>query len=210
MNKTQIFLPALVILGAASGCTRPSGLAPLDRPATVTASGARPQSEITVYRQGVLDPTGSLTTLQIKDASLRVVTTEDHATVEELVLRLADADLAPTEAMPQGVNLRQQELRILAPVEAPMVQREPNALTVRAHASLEYRAALVLDDGSIYKLGATKTEAADMDLRATRYEFGVQVTLDAAPQGKCWSIPGVIEVSDCSLFVETDGDAYAD
>jgi hypothetical protein len=209
-NKTRTLLPALLILGAAGGCTRPAGLAPLDRPATVTASGAQTQSQITIFRKGVLDPTGSLTTLQVKDASLRMVTTDDHATVEELVLKLADANLAPTEAMPEGVNLRQQELRIIAPVKAPMVQREANALTVRAHASLQYRAALVLDDGSLYTLGATQTEVGDMDLRATRYEFGVHVTLDAAPQGKCWSIPGVIDVSDCSLYVETDGDAYAD
>ena len=209
MKTKTIVLSALLVAGAA-GCTRPAGLAPLDQPATVTASGAQTQSEITMYRKGVLDPTGSLTTLRVKDASLRVVTTEDHATVEELVLKLADANLAPTEAMPEGVNLRQQELRIIAPVTAPMVQREANALTVRAHTSLQYRAALVLDDGSLYTLGATQTEVGDMDLRATRYEFGVHVTLDAAPQGKCWSIPGVIEVSDCSLYVETDGDAYAE
>lgn len=209
MNRTKLLLSALVVTSAAAtGCTRANlGLAPLDQPATITATGAQTQSEITVYRQGVLDPTGSLTTLRVRDAIVKLHTTEDHAVVDELVLKLADANMSATAEMPQGVNLRQQELRIVRAVDAPMEQHEPNALTVRAHTSLQYRAALVLDDGSLYTLGATDTEAGDLDIRATRYEFGVHVTVDAAPQGKCWSIPGVIEVSDCSLYVETDGDA---
>lgn len=208
MNRTKIVLSALLVAGAAAGCTRPNvGLAPLDQPATVSADGAQPQSEITVSRKGVLDPTASLTTLKVRDAAVRIKTEADHATVEELVLDLADADMSPTESMPEGVNLRQQQLLIAQPVAATILERTPDALTVRVHTSLVYRASLILDDGSLYTLGATTTEEGDIDLRATRYEFGVHVTADAAPQGKCWSIPGVIEVSDCSLYVESDGDA---
>jgi hypothetical protein len=162
---------------------------------------------VTLYRKGVLDPAGSLVTLAVKDATVRLKTSADKATIEELTLKLADANLAPTEAMPTGVNLRNQELLISRVTDAPMVERDANVLTVRAHTSLLYRAALILDDGSFYTLGSTETEEGDLDVRATRYEFGVHVTVDAGPQGKCWSIPGIIEVSDCSLYVETDGDA---
>jgi hypothetical protein len=105
------------------------------------------------------------------------------------------------------VNLRNQELRITQTVSAEMQERVPDALTARVHTSLQYRAAMILDDGTLYQLGNTMTEPVDLDVRATRYYGGVHVTVDGAPQGKCWSIPGVIDISNCSLYVETDGDA---
>jgi hypothetical protein len=210
MERTKMVFAALAMMGAASGCTRDNvGHAPLDQPAEVKATGAQPASMLTMYRKGVLDPAGSLTTLDIKDASVRFTTLHDKATVQELVFKLADANMPATESMPKGVNLRNQELHITQRVDAPMVQQEENAVTVRAHTTLTYKAAMILDDGSLYTLGGTESEPVDLDIRATRYEFGVHVIVDAAPQGKCWSIPGVLEVSDCSLFVETDGDAFS-
>ena len=210
MKRSKMMFAALAVMSVASGCTRANlGLAPLNQPADVKASGAQAASMLTMYRKGVLDPAGSLTTLAIRDASVHFTTVSDKATVLEMLFKLTDADLAPTEALPRGVALRNQELRITRRIDAPMVQREQNAVTVRAHTTLTYKAAMILDDGSLYTLGGTESEPVDLDIRATRYEFGVHVTVDAAPQGKCWSIPGVLEVSDCSLFVETDGDAFS-
>jgi hypothetical protein len=211
MKRSKLLLSILLIGGAAAttGCTRANelGLAPLDQPAIVKANGAQKTSEVTMYRMGTLDPQGTLLTMRVTDASVFFSTTADQAKVEELVFHLEDQNLAPTEALPQGVNLRNQELRITQTVSAPMEERDPNALTVRAHTALQYRAAMILDDGSLYTLGNTETEPVDLDVRATRYFGGVHVTVDGAPQGKCWSIPGVIEITNCSLYVETDGDA---
>src|SRR5205814_5766679 len=131
---------ALALMGAAGGCTSANmGLAPLDQPAEIKASGAQPASMLTMYRKGVLDPAGSLTTLDIRDASVHFTTLADKATVEEMVFKLADANLAATEALPEGVNLRNQELHITRRIDAPMVQREENAVTVRAHTTLTYK-----------------------------------------------------------------------
>lgn len=210
MKRSKLMLSALLVVGAvATGCTRPNetGLAPLDQPAIVKAIGAQKTSEVTMYRMGTLDPQGTLLTMAVTDASVLFTTTKDQAKVEELIFRLADQNLAPTEALPQGVNLRNQELRITSTVSATMEERVPDALTARVHTSLQYRAAMILDDGSLYQLGNTMTEPVDLDVRATRYFGGVHVTVDGAPQGKCWSIPGVIEITNCSLYVETDGGA---
>ena len=214
MKRSKLMLSALLVAGAAAatGCTRANelGLAPLDQPAIVKAQGAQRSSEVTMYRTGTLDPQGTLITMQVSDASVFFSTTEDKASVEELVFHLADTNMAATSTVPYGVNLRNQELRITQTVSAAMQEKTPDAVTTRIHTSLQYRAAMVLDDGSLYQLGNTMTEPVDLDIRATRYFGGVHVTVDGAPQGKCWSIPGVIDVSDCSLYVETDGDAYAD
>jgi hypothetical protein len=210
MKRSKMMLSAMLIVGAtATGCTRANeiGLAPLDQPAIVKANGAQKTSQVTMYRMGTLDPQGTLLTIPVRDAEVFFSTTKDQAKVEELVFRLEDQNLAPTSALPQGVNLRNQELRITQTVPAAMEQREPDALTAHVHTSLQYRAAMILDDGTYYQLGNTNTEAVDLDVRATRYFGGVHVTVDGAPTGKCWSIPGVIEITNCSLYVESDGDA---
>jgi hypothetical protein len=210
MNRSTLLLSLSLLAGGCSSAVAPLGRAPLDRPATVSANGAEKQSEVTMYRVGVLDPRGGLQTLAVEDASLRLSTSEQQAVVEELVIKLADTDFSPTEAMPDGIKLRNQELRLTAPVQgASMPERNVDAVTVHAHTNFVYRASMVLSDGSLYQLGAVEGEPVDFDVRATRYFGFVHVTIDAAPQGKCWSVPGIIEVSDCSLYVETDGDAYA-
>ena len=211
MKRSKLMLSALVLTSAAvaTGCTRPNelGLAPLDQPAIVKANGAQRSSEVTMYRMGTIDPQGTLITMQVTDASVFFSTTMDKASVEELVFHLADTNMAATSAVPYGVNLRNQELRITQTVSAAMQEKSADAVTTRIHTALQYRAAMILDDGTLYQLGNTMTEPVDLDIRATRYFGGVHVTVDGAPQGKCWSIPGVIEISNCSLYVETDGDA---
>jgi hypothetical protein len=210
MKRSKLILSALLVTSAAlTGCTRPNelGLAPLDQPAIVKADGVQSTSEVTMYRMGTLDPQGTLITMHVTDASVLFSTTADKASVQEMVFHLSDENLPATSALPSGVNLRNQELRITQTVSAEMQERVPDALTARVHTSLQYRAAMILDDGTLYQLGNTMTEPVDLDVRATRYYGGVHVTVDGAPQGKCWSIPGVIEISNCSLYVETDGDA---
>jgi hypothetical protein len=207
MKSTELTIVVAAVV-AASGCSHEKmGLAPLDQPAVVIASGAQPQSQVTIYRQGAMDPADSLTVVQVSNAFVRVTSDASHAHIDYLLFLLKDIDLAPTTAMPKGLRLRNQQLELDGGLAAELPQHEPNALTAQAHGSMTYRASMVADDGSLRPIGPVATKAADFDVRATRYEFGVRVTVDAAPQGSCWSVPGVLDVSNCSLYVETDGDS---
>jgi hypothetical protein len=209
MMKSKSLMIAFVVTAAASGCSKGSDSASvaLDQPATVRASGAMPQSQVTLYRLGVTDSTQALTTVQIRDANVKVFASGDRAILQELTLELADSDMAATDTLPNGVRLRNQQLRLTGWLPATVSQREPDALAVQAHGSLEYSGDLINSDGSLTKIGPVESDASDLDFHATRYEFGVKVTIDTTPQGKCWSVPSVLEVSNCSLFVDMQGDA---
>jgi hypothetical protein len=198
-----------VLAAGAVGCTRPTalGLAPLDQPAFITTTGAESQSEVTMYRLGALDPAAALVVVPVRDATVQVASTTSDAVVQQLVLRLADADLAPSQSMPNGVKLRNQELRIDAAMAARIEGRQANELDVAAHGVLSYHGEMLMPDGTLTALAATPTGAGELDVSIARWEFGVHVTLDAAPHGACWSVPGILEVSNCSLYVQSNGDA---
>jgi hypothetical protein len=211
MKASQMMVVALAAAAGASGCNESigMGLAPLDQPTMVVANNAQPQSQVTVYHQGALDPSASLTVLKVDNGFVRLRSESEQATVEQLIFLLADTDLGASTSMPQGLKLRNQRLELAAPLTADVTGKSMNSLTAHAHGSLTYHADLLDEDGRLRSLGAVQTDAADFDVRATRYEFGVHVTVDAAPQGTCWKIPGVLDISNCSLYVELDGDSIS-
>jgi hypothetical protein len=208
MIRNQLMLGTLAIVTVA-GCSHGigMGLAPLDRPAVVTATGAQPQSQVTLYHQGAVDPTSSLQVVRVSDAFVRLRSDANQARVEDLLFLLADTDVAPTDSMPNGLRLRHQQLQISGILDALLTQHEANAITAHARGTMVYSASSLGPDGKLYPLGPVQTQAGDFEVRAVRYEFGVHVTVDAAPHGDCWQIPGVIAVSNCSLYVATDGDS---
>jgi len=211
VSSLMMFGVATAMVVGAAGCNDGvgMGLAPLDQPAMIVANSAQPQSQVTVYHQGALDPSASLTVLKVENGFVRLRSDKEQATVEQLIFLLADAELAPSTSMPLGVKLRNQRLALDAPLSAEVSDKSMNGLTAHAHGSLTYRADLLDEDGRLRPLGPVPTDAADFDVRATRYEFGVHVTVDAAPQGTCWKIPGVLDISNCSLYVAMDGDSIS-
>jgi hypothetical protein len=211
-QQKMMMVAALAALGAAAtGCNGDVGmaLAPLDQPTMVVANDTQPQSQVTVYHQGTLDPGAGLAVLTVNKGFIRMRSEHNRATVEQLILLLGDTDLPPSGAMPNGLKLRHQSLELSTPVEADVNEKTMNALNVHAQGALSYRADLVQDDGTLRALGPVQANVSGFDVRATRYEFGVHVTVDAAPKGQCLSIPGVLDISNCSLFVELDGDSHA-
>jgi hypothetical protein len=210
-SALMMFGLATTMVAAVAGCSGGvgMGLAPLDHPAMVVANTAQPQSQVTLYHQGALDPSAALTVLKVENGFVRLRSDHEQAAVEQLIFLLADADLAPSTSMPQGLKLRHQRLSLEAPLGADVSDKTMNSLTAHAHGSLTYRADLLDEDGTLRSVGPVQTDDADFDVRATRYEFGVHVTVDAAPQGTCLKLPGLLDISNCSLYVTMDGDSIS-
>jgi hypothetical protein len=211
MKASQMMVVAFAAVAGTVGCGSgvSMNLAPLDQPAMVVANDTQPQSQVTVYHQGTLDPGDALTVLKVDNGFIRMRAGHQQATVEQLIFLLANVQLAPTTSMPKGLTLRNQRLELATPVSGEVNESNMNVLNVHAHGALTYYADLVQDDGTLRAIGPVQADATEFDVRATRYEFGVHVTVDAAPQGTCLRIPGILDISNCSLYVELDGDSHS-
>lgn len=188
------------------GCERPNpdGVAALDGPVVIVATGAKSSSQLGVHRQGPLDPAGSEATLAITNARFRLSTTATGRTeVELLDLGLADDDLPRSPQVPDGLKLRGQRLYAAAPLAATVEERGPDRLIARLSGSLRYHAGLLLDDGVVYPLGDSQA-SGELTVQVTRDESGVHLTLDAPPQSECAQIGDLLTFTRCSLFVESD------
>jgi len=201
---------ALFTLGA--GCTVPNTgepeMATLDQPALVTTSGARPESQLGVHREGPLDPIGHDLTVDVRDAKITLRTDDavKTALVTDLSLALDDMDLPASPEMPDGLKMREQRLSTPDPRRATVVSKSADQLVLHIVGRLKYDAKMVLADGTLYPLGSSYTEISDLDLRITRAKDGrVTVTLDASPDKACASIGDLITLSRCALYVEADG-----
>jgi hypothetical protein len=206
MTMTTKLVPLFALL--AVGCTAPNPgeeVATLDGAAIVNAHGARPESQVGMHRQGVIDPRGSDVTLAVSDARLKLRTTATGAIVDLLRLELADQDFPPTTEMPQGLKLRTQSLSAIAALPAQVIARDADHLTVRVAGSLKYSSSMLLPDGTLYHLGHSYTESEFMTVNVTRTATGVTVTLDSTPENACARIGELVTLSGCTLYVEADG-----
>ena len=202
-------LIALSVL--AVGCTRPAdleGVLTLDAPVRVEAHGTRPRSSISMTREGKLDPEGASLTMMVRDASVKLRSTGGEGsrriTVEELTLWLDSLDLPPSPELPGGLKLRDGSITLADPARARLVSAAPDALTVIVDGALEVHSKMVLDDGSLYPLGAIPTEPGELTLRVTSDGSAANVRIDGAPSGQeCWSMGPLLLVRDCALHVDS-------
>jgi hypothetical protein len=202
------FTAALVAF--ASGCTVPNTaeIATLDQPAVITTRGARPESQVDVHQQGLLDPVGRDLTLRVNDTQISLRTDEavKTALVSALTISLGDLDIPASEAMPQGVKLREQRLSTPDPRRAKVVAKSADSLTLQVQGRLKYDTKMVLSDGTLYPLGSSYTEISDLDftIRRNPATGEVTVTLDATPNDTCAAIGDIMTLSKCALYVQAD------
>jgi hypothetical protein len=203
-----------MVVAFGSGCTAPNtggGLQPLDA-AIITTSGAHAESHIAVHQQGALDPSGSDVRLQVQDAKVRVRVEEGArgAIVDTLEISLANMDMPSSSLLPAGVKLRDQKLTITDPKRARVELASADRLVLRVLGRLKYDSKMLLEDGSLYPLGASYTEISDLDFDIARDATGqLTVTFDAAPKSECAAIGELMTLSKCALFVEADASVTA-
>jgi hypothetical protein len=199
-------LLGLVGCGAAPGAA--AGPVALDAPVTVVADGQAPTSSMQLQASGGFEQQPQQISLKIKKIQL-LAQTGAHPRLDELELPLGDLDVPASALPPSGLKLRDLTLRLPAGVEAQVVHEQADALELEVKTPLELDWSLALDNGSLYPLGPARTEPLRLDLDVVRGESGTVVTVSAHCDGTCWSLPGLAQLENGSLYVEAPADVTA-
>jgi hypothetical protein len=206
MNRAiSLILLAIPVSGCGAADPAPNVEPSLSRPADVAANGALAGSRVTARRSGRLDPNGTDVTLAVTGARVHVRAGDRTVALEEIALDLADLDLPPSASLPEGLKLRQQRLVAPGRIHGDTLRRTDDALDLRVDGKLAYHASMVLSDGSLYALGPTDMEDANVEVHLARDGGAAKVVLEAPPGGTCGSVGDLFTLSDCSLFVESAG-----
>ena len=184
----------------ASGCTvsNPAVAPSLDQPSTIYAHGATAESQVTVHRQGAIDPSGHDQTIGVRDLAL-TIDAGDRIQLERLELSLADVDLPPTREMPDGLSLRDQKLTAPAKMDGTVTARSTDRLQLAFTGSMSYATSMVLDDGSLYALGPSDATGS-LSIWIEAFPDGTfDVQLASTEPGECATVGDLLSLSNCSL-----------
>ncbi len=209
--RTRSVLWMVAAALASGGCTAPnvSAQLPLAQASEIASAGVRSSSEVAFMRAGTLSPDGATMRVAVTGAQVTLRQSGAAVTASELTIALADVDLPATDLLPDGLKLRRQHLDLAGPAHATVLERDADTVAVRLHGPFKYSASMVLTDGTLYPIGARDAADDDVDVRAVRDAGGrITVTLDATPAAHdCWSASDLLTLSNCSLYVEADGEA---
>jgi hypothetical protein len=148
-------------------------------------------------------------TLTIARPTLQLHTTDAGAELDALTLPLGDIDVSAAALPPHGLALRGLTLSA-GPARAERVNAADDALALRATVPLTLRWSLLLDDGTLYRLGDVATAPLVLDVQIAR-AAGSQATavVQAACDGTCWALAGVARLSDGAVYLAADAEISA-
>jgi hypothetical protein len=174
------------------------------QPAAVRSMGLV-HSRFSATATGGLMSTPTPVELQVQGIDLSLQT-GDKPQLVSLDLPVDDMNVSAMAMPPNGLQLRQISLHIQQPVPAKVVSVTDDSVEITAHAPLYLRWRMVLDDGSTWALGPSRTEALDLDVSVVRSGDGYTATLDARCPGECWTLDGIAALRDGQLDLAADVD----
>jgi hypothetical protein len=193
------------LFGAALiGCTAPAPASPpmpLSAPLAISARGAMPSSRVSFVASGGFARQPSEQVIALQDLKL-LVDSGDHPRIQQLEMPLGNIDV-PAEALPpSGLKLRDLKLSLVEPLHPMLVHAQDDALELEVTTPIQLDWSMVLADGTTYPLGPARTKPVRVAIDVVRDGDAVIATVNAHCSGACWSIDGVAELRDASLYAE--------
>jgi hypothetical protein len=196
----------LCIASSAAGCAfAPAGLSAQESlAAPISVSGAGGSGSLTfTLADGFAAPTA--TVMQVARPTLKLHSTGARAELDSLSLPLGDVDVPATALPPHGLQLRNLVLTA-GPERVAIMHAEDDAIELQAEVPLQLDWSAVLEDGTLYRLGAVPTDPVALDVHVFRAAGKTTATVHASCAGTCWAIDGVARLSDGALDVEADAE----
>lgn len=190
-----------------SGDTAAEGSQSLAAPVAI-AAGAVSDSRVQFTIAGGFAAAQSVT-LAIARPTLRLHTTAAGAELDALTLPLGDIDVPASALPPHGLALRDLVLSA-DPARAERVNADADTLALRATVPLRLSWSLLLDDGTLYRLGDVATAPLALEVQIAR-AAGSQATavVKAACDGTCWALAGIAQLSDGAVYLAADAEISA-
>jgi hypothetical protein len=203
MNQVmRSFVPLLTVVaaGCASSATEPAPM-PLAASIAISNQGVSPQSRVSLVASGGVDPRPAELVMPLKDLKL-LVESGDHPRLVELSMPLGDVNVPASTLPPNGLALRDLALSLVDTTHVEVVHAQADALELAVTTPIQLDWSMVLDDGTIYRLGPARTRPVEVAIDVVRSGCATTVTLNAQCLGSCWSIEGIADLSDGALYVE--------
>jgi len=202
MTRISIILGGLFLL---VGCQRPqTQYASLKEPVAVRSLGLL-DCQIDLTATGGANSTPTPLQLRAQGVDLELKT-GDKPQLMAMTLPVGDVDVSPQLMPPNGIKLRQISLSVAQPVAAHVVRATDNAVEITVHTPLTLHWRMVLDDGTTWALGPTRTEALDLDVRVVRAGDVYSAVVDASCPGECFVLDGVTALRNGQLDLAADVD----
>lgn len=195
-------------IAATAGCAEghPSTTDSLAAPVQVS-TGAVATSDVSFTIAGGF-AAATPVAMTVAQPRVELHTTGDRATLDAIELPLGDVTIPASALPPKGLVLR--HLVVKAPAtRAVILQRQDDALELRATLPLSLDWAMQLDDGSLYPLGTVHTEPVHVDVDIVRAGGRTTATVQAACLGTCFALDGIATLSDGALYLEADAEVTA-
>jgi hypothetical protein len=86
-----------------------------------------------------------------------------------------------------------------------VLHAQADAVELEARAPLRLDWSLVLEDGSLYRLGPARTEPVKLEVQLVRDDRGVvSANVQARCEGTCWQLDGIASLSDGNIDLFAD------
>jgi hypothetical protein len=177
-------------------------------PIDVVVAQPATQSSVTMTARGGLAPAPTRLDLPVAELKLELQTGA-HPQLAMLEVPVGDIDVSAEALPPHGLQLRDLRLAVDAPVALDVIHAQDDALELRASTPLTLHWSVVLEDGTLWPLGPTRTVPVDVEVQVVRANGQSTLTATTHCPGTCWELDGVANLSDGSLYVEAAADVTA-
>jgi hypothetical protein len=195
----------VLLVGGWFGCASPNQKAEttLSEPVRISAHQATRAGQLVLTAQGNISPQPTAVQLAVGEIHL-TLETGDRPRLVELALPIGDAQISATQLPPDGLTLKNLSASVETPVALELVHVQDDAIEARATAPIVLHWSAVLSDGTLWPLGPARTPPLELSIDVVTSGATAIADVHASCPGECWTMDGVAQMRDGTLYAESE------